>query len=341
MPCYHPLKAFPVGLTAAGKTQYKIVPYGVHHLEQRNGTLVPIDSDFVSPYAERVILDFVTVPCGHCVGCRLDYSRQWANRCMLELEYHDSAFFITLTYDDDHVPRSWYADPETGEAFESLTLRKKDFQDFMKRLRYYFPDDHIRFFAAGEYGSNTFRPHYHAIVFGLHLTDLQLFRQSPDGFNYYSSPTLCKVWPFGFVAIANVSWDTCAYTARYVMKKLTGPEAEFYEDHNIEPPFTLMSRKPGIAKQWYDDHPDLYDYEYINISTPTGGKKFRPPKYFDKLFDVDCPEKSAELKAIRRRMAEEAQKAKMQRTDLSFIEYLAVEEEAKLNSVKKLERSKV
>lgn len=66
-----------------------------------------------------------------------------------------------------------------------------------------------------------------------------------------------------------------------------------------------MSRKPGIARQWYDDHPDCYDYEYINISTDKGGKKFRPPKYFDKLYDVDEPEKSAELKAIRKKMAED------------------------------------
>lgn len=82
----------------------------------------------------------IKIPCGKCVGCRLEYSRQWANRCMLELQYHDSAYFCTFTYDDDHVPRTYYPDPETGEAFPAMTLQKRDFQLLMKRIRKHFPD---------------------------------------------------------------------------------------------------------------------------------------------------------------------------------------------------------
>lgn len=365
MPCYHPLKAWPIGLTDNGKTKYKITPFEVHHVEiDGNGKIVPVSSDFVSPYRRKAILDYTQIPCGQCVGCRLEYSRQWANRCMLELEYHDSAYFVTLTYDDEHIPKSMYSDPETGEAFDSLTLSKRDFQLFMKRLRKAFPDDKIRFFAAGEYGSQTFRPHYHAIIFGLHLDDLKVYKRSSTGFVYYNSPKLQRCWsirepvpkskdcitplssdmewvykPLGYCVVANVSWETCAYTARYVMKKLKGPEAVFYDDHNIEAPWTLMSRKPGIARQWYDDHPDCYDFEYINIATDNGGKKFRPPKYFDKLYDLEHPEEMAEIKAIRKRMAEEAVKVKMQKTTLSFLEALEVEERAKINKIKKLKRS--
>ena len=114
----------------------------------------------------------VPLPCGQCIGCRIDYSRQWANRCLLELKYHDSAWFCTFTYDDDHVPRTYYPDPETGEAIPALTLQKRDFQLLMKRIRKKFENDKIRFFMSGEYGSQTFRPHYHAILFGLHLDDL-------------------------------------------------------------------------------------------------------------------------------------------------------------------------
>ena len=196
MACYHPLKAFPIGLTDAGKTKYKIVPFAVHHIEvQQNGTFIPVSTDFLSPYARKNIVDFIQIPCGQCIGCRLEYSRQWANRCMLELEYHDSAYFVTLTYDDDHVPVSYYGDPDTGLATPSLTLRKRDFQLFMKRLRKAFPDDHIRFFAAGEYGSQTFRPHYHAIIFGLHLDDLTLYKKSPDNkFSYFNSASLQRCW---------------------------------------------------------------------------------------------------------------------------------------------------
>lgn len=353
MSCYHPLKAWPVGKNPSGKTKYLITGYEVHHLEQRqpNGPFIPVASDYLSPYRVASVLAPVTIPCGKCIGCRLDYSRQWANRCMLELGYHDSAYFLTLTYDESHVPRRWYADKETGEAYRSLTLDKRDWQLFMKRLRKRFPDDKIRFFMCGEYGSSTFRPHYHAIVFGLHLNDLvEKFRH--DGFVYYTSQSLQDCWsvregsttpltPIGFAIVSEVSWDTCAYVARYVTKKLTGPEGEFYSDHNIIPPFTLMSRKPGIARQYYDDHPDLYESEFINISTPQGGKKFRPPKYFDRLFEDQYPEESAKMKELRKHLAEEAQKAKLASTDLDLLQYLEVEEQKKLNSLKKLERNEI
>lgn len=360
MPCYHPLKAFQVGLSLDGKKRMKVTSYDVQMVYQAvpDGSWYCSGSDFgVSAY--RIVRDFVEIPCGKCVGCRLERSRQWANRCLMELEYHDSAYFVTLTYNDDYVPRSYYADPDTGEAQPSLTLKKHDFQLFMKRLRKAFPNDKIRFFACGEYGPSTFRPHYHAILFGLHLPDLVPVGQSAQGFQYYHSEALQNVWsqriaptregsvtplthplwsPMGHILVANVTWETCAYTARYVMKKLNGPEAQFYSDFNIEPPFSLMSRKPGIARQWYEDHPGMFDYEYISVKTPTGGKKFRPPKYFDKLFDIDEPEKSAEIKAIRQKMAEEAKKAKLSKTSLSYLEMLQVEENAKLDSIKKLQR---
>lgn len=343
MSCYHPLKAFRIGTNPeTGKAINKICSYGVHHLElKRNGTWEQVSSSFLSDNRIKSVLDYQEIPCGKCIGCRLDYSRQWANRCMLELGYHGSSYFVTLTYDDDHVPIRYYADPETGEAFKSLTLEKRAYQLFMKRLRKRFSDDTIRFFACGEYGSNTFRPHYHAILFGLELPDLKLFRRAPDGYNYYVSEILSQLWPFGFVLIGQVSWDTCAYTARYVVKKLKGQEAHFYDDHNIEPPFILMSRKPGIARQYYDDHPDLYDTEYINISTQEGGRKFKPPKYYDRLFDVDCPEKSAELKEVRQRLAKEAMAARLANTDLGYLQYLEISELNKMQSLKHLERNKV
>ena len=88
MSCYHPLKGFPIGLTNSGKTQYKIVPYSVDHVELRNGKWVPIDCHMRSDAATKAVWDYIQIPCGKCVGCRLDYSRQWAYRCMLELENH-------------------------------------------------------------------------------------------------------------------------------------------------------------------------------------------------------------------------------------------------------------
>nr|CAI9750592.1 replication initiation protein [Microvirus sp.] len=305
----------------------------------------------------------VQIPCGRCIGCRLEYSRQWANRCLLELQYHDSAYFVTLTYNDEAVPRRIYSDEKTGEVHEAMSLQKKDFQLFMKRLRRRFSDDKIRFFAAGEYGGNTFRPHYHAILFGLHLDDLQLYKPSKDGFNYYTSEKLQKVWDTscfsgricyseckgsttpltsrGFVVVANVSWDTCAYVARYVTKKLVGFDGEFYDQHNIEKPFSLMSRKPGIGRQYYDEHEDLYDYTYINVATEDGGKKFRPPKYFDRLKSLDDPEAFEQMKVERRFFAEASQAAKAAQTQLSFLDALQVSEDIKSDKTKALRRNKI
>lgn len=333
MSCYHPFIGVPVGVRLdTGKMQYKILPYNEKY--------------FTDGFVEGV----VTVPCGNCIGCRLDYSRQWANRCMLELKYHDSAYFVTLTYSPAAVPISWYHDENTGEAAQALTLRKRDFQLFMKNVRKRFSLDRIRFFAAGEYGDKTFRPHYHAILFGLHLHDLQLYKQAEDGYNYYTSESLQNCWNVvnskqdglydrGMVIVAECNWQTCAYVARYVVKKMKGPLAEFYKVHNIEPPFSLMSRKPGIGRQYYDDHPDLYDYDYINVSTPDGGRKFRPPKYFDRLHALDSPEESDAMRQLRRSLAEEQKKAKVAQSSLTYFDLLGVEGRAVEAKIKSLERS--
>uniref|UniRef100_A0AAU8B8R0 Replication initiator protein n=1 Tax=Dulem virus 158 TaxID=3145635 RepID=A0AAU8B8R0_9VIRU len=292
----------------------------------------------------------VHLPCGQCLGCRIEYSRQWANRCMLELQDHDSAYFCTFTYDNDHVPRSYYPDPETGEALPSLTLRKRDFQLLLKRIRKHFPDDRIRFFGCGEYGGETFRPHYHVILYGLHLNDLQVYKTVREGgqlYTYYNSPSLSRCWldsdgnPIGFVVVGAVTWESCAYTARYVVKKLKGKDSEFYRLHNIEPEFSLMSRKPGIARNYYDTHPDLFKYDFINLSTAKGGKKFRPPRYFEKLFELDCPEEARDRAVKRSQRAEEIMLAKMVGTSLDPLEYLGVEEQNFTDKLKPLRRNLV
>uniref|UniRef100_A0AAU8AU79 Replication initiator protein n=2 Tax=unclassified Microvirus TaxID=338099 RepID=A0AAU8AU79_9VIRU len=365
MQCTNPLKAFQIGYHPSGKPMYKICSYKVHHVEKRGDNWIPCFTPDLSPYREKSVREFIEVPCGNCSACRLNYSRQWADRCLLEANYHSSAYFATITYSDNFVPRSEYVCDRTGEVLEALTLRKRDFQLFMKRLRKKFSDQKIRFFACGEYGSETFRPHYHAIIFGLKLDDLQVYKRE-RGFTYYNSPSLQDCWskdvssqelvnstnfsnirgdntplrlPIGHIVVSEVTWETCAYTARYVMKKLKGPEANFYAEHCIEPPFTLMSRKPGIARQYYDEHPALFENAYINVSTPTGGRKIRPPKYFDKLYDLDFPEASAELKEQRRRLAAEAKAAKLASTSLDYESYLQVEQEALEDRIKALRRT--
>ena len=345
MSCYHPLMGIPKGVDSkSGKMQYLIKPFPKGFEGDNN------------------IPGIVTVPCGKCIGCRLDYSRQWANRCMLEMQYHDEAWFVTLTYDQAHVPLSWYDDPNTGEAFQAMTLRKRDFQLFMKRLRKAYEPQKIRYFAAGEYGDKKLRPHYHAILFGLHLDDLEVYEDHVGDFTYYTSKKLQSVWDSGLdnfgvmcysddavgtlstatrgmVIVAPVNWQTCAYVARYVVKKQKGPASEVYKLHNIEPPFSLMSRKPGIGRQYYDDHPDLYDYQSINISTEEGGRKFRPPKYFDRLRLSDAPDEAEKLREFRRFAADQNKTAKLSKTDNEYLDMLAVEERNQEAILKSLERS--
>lgn len=182
MSCYYPLIGIPNGVNPIGKTNYCI-----------------------RPYKESVWQDLqahpprqgppVKIPCGRCIGCRLDYSRQWANRCMLEAQYYPegTVWFATITYNNKYAPTVLIEDSETGKKVPALTLRKRDFQLWMKRLRKAFSDTKIRFFASGEYGSETFRPHYHAILFGLPLVDQEPWEKS-SGFQTFLSKSILKTW---------------------------------------------------------------------------------------------------------------------------------------------------
>ena len=201
---------------------------------------------------EANLSDFVLVPCGQCIGCRVARSRTWANRLMMERAGYpdDQVWFLTLTYDQDHIPLN-----SSGTA---QTLVPRDLQLFLKRLRDAAGIPGIRFYAAGEYGSRTFRPHYHMILYGLPADKLQLeqFGASEQGFKYFRSRLILKTWPFGFHTITRVDWNTCAYVARYVTKKLTGEGAAWYKQNDIVPEFARMSRRPGIGRDYFEAHKD-------------------------------------------------------------------------------------
>lgn len=233
----------------------------------------------------------ITVPCGQCIGCRLEKSRQWAVRCVCEQQMSDESCFITLTYDDDHLPPSGSLVPD-------------DLQKFFKRLRRYLEyhnEMSIRFFACGEYGEQFQRPHYHAIVFGWYPSDVK-----PVGFStascagssgYYISECLTSLWPFGYHIVAGVSFESCAYVARYVTKKITGPGADEYYDGRV-PEFIRMSRRPGIGSSWLEKyHKDVYPNDFVIIRD---GIKCRPPKYFDSIYEKMDSDSMLHVKQIRK-----------------------------------------
>ena len=221
------------------------------------------------------------VPCGQCIGCRLERSRQWAIRCVHEAMLHEENCFITLTYEDTTLP-------------ENGSLVKKDFQDFMKRLRKKYEPKKIRFYACGEYGEDTSRPHYHACLFNHDFPDKKIYKQV-NGNWLYTSESLSDLWGNGYFIIGDVTFDSAAYVARYIMKKITGDIASaHYGDR--EPEFNTMSRRPGIAADFYHQFKtDCYPKDFITLN----GKKMSVPKYYDKLLDMEDPELLKKLKACR------------------------------------------
>lgn len=344
MTCYHPAKGFVIGWNAeTQKREILYCSYDTDHVEVL-GVKRMVDSDTGETWratqakrvyqadqkfpGSKVVRDYVLLPCGQCIGCRLKYSRDWAARMMAELECNEKACFITLTYDDEHVPRSSYTDSE-GLPEVSMTLDKRDYQLFMKRLRKRFSGTRIRFYACGEYGSTTFRPHYHAILYGVDFShDRYMWSKSKTGFMYYRSPTLERLWPYGHSLVCDVSFDTCAYVARYVTKKLNGPAGEFYRYFNIQPEFSTMSLKPGIGREYYNLHKhEIYENIEMHISDANGGKKVKPPRYYDKLYDCEYPALSSEVKRIRAKIADNISSQKLQKYSGSFLEMLQAEED--------------
>lgn len=225
------------------------------------------------------------LPCGRCTGCRLEHSRQWAMRCMHEKRLHGQSSFVTLTFDRKHLPANGSVD-------------KRMLQLFMKRLRKALPVK-IRFYACGEYGEQFGRPHYHLIIFGFDFPDKIFLKKSKTGEDLFYSPALAMVWKYGTNVIGDVTFDSAAYVARYIMKKITGaPAADHYQGR--VPEFTVMSRKPGIGKGWYE----LYGSEtYLHDSVIFKGREMRPPRYYDTLFEGVDSDRLLALKLMRRRLA--------------------------------------
>lgn len=340
MSCSNPLKGFILGLKENGKQDLVIARYECDHLElDSRNKWKKVYSSSVTPSCQRVIKSYTELPCGQCLGCRLEHSAIWADRCMLEMKYHDSNYFLTLTYNDENLPTENDVDIFTGETLETkhMTLVKRDLQLFWKKLRNHFPDQNIRYFACGEYGEKYKRPHYHAIVFGLKLDDLKEVGKSSIGNKFYESEELNKCWTNGFVSIAEANYETCAYTARYVTKKATENLDYYYELNNIVKPYIVMSRKPGIGKQYYEDN-DVFEYEYINLSTQNGGRKVKPPRYYEKLLEIDNPTLYKSIKLKHKETAEYSKKLKMSQTDKEYLQLLKDEEYVLSQRTKSLKR---
>lgn len=263
-------------------------------------------------------MEILRVPCGQCIGCRLDHSLSWATRCVHESRKYDDNSFITLTYSDEHLPRD-------------MSLSLKEFQKFAHRLRkridYQQPGKKIKIFHCGEYSPprprfippgevhpdtipEGLRPHYHAIIFNHDFVDKKLWSVRDD-VRIYSSDFLDSVWGKGFCTVGNVTFESAAYVARYTVKKLSGKAAargdpitglKHYERvcpytgeiKEVQPEYATMSN--GIGKSHYHRfRSDIYPRDFVVIN----GHETRPPRYYDNLFDAEEPALMESIRAKR------------------------------------------
>lgn len=305
MPCYSPLAAWRGGVGPSGKRQIVFSPPKVQARDCE-----------------------ISLPCGQCVGCRLERSRQWAMRCVHEASLYSRNAFVTLTYSNRFLPKDG-----------SVSVR--EFQLFMKRLRKAYPEDRIRFFHCGEYGEKLGRPHYHACLFNFDFPDKKIFQVRPEG-TLYTSDTLTRLWGKGDKErqlIGDVTFESAAYVARYIMKKVNGDAADPHYGvvdtatgeivSTRKPEYITMSRRPGIGRGWYDKYKtDVFPSDYL----VTRGVKVRPPKFYDAQLEKEDPLLLERLKRARVARA-------LQVADDNTPERLKVKEEVKLSQVSKLKRS--
>lgn len=209
---------------------------------------------------------------------------------MHEASLYQANCFVTLTYAPEHLPAGG-------------NLQYRDFQLFVKRLRsarrYAFlpsrisgvqpvhaaaflsePARALRFFMCGEYGTLNLRPHYHACLFNVDFSDSVISGKSAAGEVFLSSPTLSKLWPFGRAVVQDLNIITAAYCARYVVDKVTGPDAEAHYQGRT-PEFCRCSLKPGIGAEWFEKfgETDCMRHDFVVES----GNKLAPPRYYDRL----------------------------------------------------------
>lgn len=287
MPCYRPLSGYRGHVNpSTGKRPI------VFNRREAYAPASATDADFS-----------VQLPCGQCVGCRLEKSRQWALRCVHEASLYEQNCFITLTYDDEHLPKN-------------KSLVKSHFQEFIRslrdRIRYdatLEPEHRVfsthsspRYMHAGEYGELNQRPHYHALLFNFDFPDKVLLRKQETG-DWYESKMLTEIWGKGFASLGALTFESAAYVSRYTLKKVTGERAAEHYGERI-PEYTTMSRRPGIGFNWLEKFKtDAYPSDQIAMR----GRLMRPPAFYDKKLELADPQlfqyvknrRSSDAKSIR------------------------------------------
>lgn len=196
------------------------------------------------------------VKCGRCMSCRIQRARMWALRITHECRDYTENIFVTLTYSPEYIPKN-------------NSLVKHHAQDFFRKLRR-ITGRKVRYFLGAEYGDRGFRPHYHICLFGWSVSD---------------RATLEQAWPWGFIHIGGLTFDSACYVASYTLKKLSGENKIQYENRGVIPEFSLMSRKPGIGANYCERNKKFLKENVCCISK--GSKVTLPRFYRDRIFTGD------------------------------------------------------
>lgn len=262
MRCYHPLPAW--------RSQHRSI-----------GGKWPVTFNFNEGLKDKQL----DIPCGRCLGCRVNKAQTWTTRIMHEATLHEHSAFITLTYDDEHLPSDG-------------SLKPQDMVGFLKRLRKAAEPTHLRFFQVGEYGDATRRPHHHLLLFGHHFHDQQA--HSGGKFPLTTSQQLDNLWQKGYCYIGQLTRESAQYCAMYTTKRITGPQAaEHYAGRH--PEYATMSRRPGIGADWARTwRADIYPEGAITLR---GGTKLPTPRLYDNHLEQDDPAAHEQLKQRRRTAA--------------------------------------
>lgn len=220
-----------------------------------------------------------TVPCGQCLDCRLAKKSEWAARMVLEAQMWPHNSFISLTYNDEHVP---------------IELTHRDWQLFIKRFRKHIEPLQVRYFMSGEYGDKkyTFRPHFHAILFNYDFSDKQYLHTNEKGNEVYTSRLLEQMWNMGHVQVGTVTFDSAAYCASYVTKRVTGERDLIYYDGR-KPEYARMSK--GIGYPWLEKFVDDVLGGQLHLSD----RVLPVPRYFWKKIKEKFPDLSDRLQKLR------------------------------------------
>lgn len=245
-------------------------------------------------------MHMILTPCGKCLQCRIGRTAEWTIRLLHEKTCHEESCFITLTYDEDNLPANG-------------TLVKSDLQKFFKRLRKLIYPKKIKYFACGEYGPETLRPHYHAIIFGWEPKEVYKSVGQRK-----SSVELQQTWSFGNHDFGFVEADSCKYVASYIEGKYSGEMADIVYKKNIAP-FSLKSL--GLGKDYLMKNADKIRE---NLCVTYRGKEVGLPRYYCNKLDLTEEEK----RELRQRVIK---KSKV------YYDYYESRKEVDLVSMKKME----